>query len=137
MTNAKYYFDTNICVFMFRKQFLFIEDKINEIGHENIKLPSVVKAELLAGAMKSKRKEENIRQVVDFCEAFELVSFDDSAAWEYGEIKSSLERKGIPIGYNDMMIAATVKAQQGILVTNDTREFSRIDGLMLEDWTQE
>lgn len=103
------------------------------MASEDIKIPAVVKAELFAGAMKSSRKEENIRQVIDFCESFELVPFDDAAAWEYGEIKSSLERKGIPIGYNDMMIAATVEAHQGILVTNNTRDFIRIDGLMLED----
>ena len=70
-----------------------------------------VQGKLLAGAMKSARREENIRQVMDFCETFELMPFDDAAAWAYGEIKSSLERKGIPI------------------------EFNRIEGLMLEDWT--
>ena len=137
MSKTKYYLDTNICVFFFRKSGGIVRTKIRSMASEDIKIPAVVKAELLAGAMKSALKEDNIRQVVEFCESFELMPFDDAEAWEYGEIKSSLERRGIPIGYNDMMIAVIVKAQQGILVTNNTREFSRIDGLMLEYWTQE
>lgn len=137
MSNV-YYLDTNICIFLFRqKKDSIIEEKIRAQEPENVKIPAIVKAELLVGAMKSSRMDENIQQVVDFCDSFEIVPFDDNTSWCYGKMKSALERKGQLIGYNDMVIAAIVLANDGILITNNTRKFSRIDGLKLEDWTQE
>ncbi len=72
-----------------------------------------------------------------FCEPFEIVPFDDTMTEIYGKIKASLEVKGMKIGFNDNIIAATVLARKGILVTNNTREFNRVDGLLIEDWAQE
>ena len=86
--------------------------------------------------MKSARRDSNIAEVVNFLDKFEIISFDSYAAWIYGEIKSSLELKGQIIGFNDMLIAATVLANNGLLVTNNTKEFMRIENLKLEDWTQ-
>lgn len=104
-------------------------------GYFNIKIPSVVVAELMHGAYKSKFKDKTLKETEDFISDFDTVPFDYSAAVSCGQIKTSLERKGLVIGPNDLLIAATVLSRGGILVTNNTGEFSRIDGLKLEDWT--
>lgn len=132
----KYYLDSNICIFFLRNREGVVAQKIASAGREDIKIPSMVKGELLTGAMKSARREQNIVEVMDFLDNYEIVPFDSEAAEVYGEIKSWLELRGTPIGFNDMIIAATALANNGILVTNNTREFSRIPGLMLDDWTQ-
>ena len=133
----KYYLDSNICIFFLRNPGGVVAQKISSVGKENIKIPAMVKGELLTGAMKSARRDKNIGEVMNFLDDFEIIPFDDDSAWTYGKIKSSLELKGQPIGYNDTIIAATVLAHNGILITNNTREFMRVEGLECEDWTQE
>ena len=132
----KYYLDSNICIFFLRNPSGVVAQKISSVGKENIKIPAMVKGELLTGAMKSARRDKNIGEVMNFLDDFEIIPFDDDSAWTYGKIKSSLELKGQPIGYNDTIIAATVLAHNGILITNNTREFMRVEGLECEDWTQ-
>jgi tRNA(fMet)-specific endonuclease VapC len=94
----------------------------------------VVKAELLSGAHKSQSRERTIEKLLRFFVEFESLSFDDSAAEAYGLIRSGLEIKGTPIGGNDLMIAAIAVANNATLVTNNTREFSRVPGLRFETW---
>ena len=103
---------------------------------ENIYLCSVVKAELYYGAIKSKYQNQNILKIDRFAEKFISLSFDDSASLIYGGIRAELESKGIPIGPNDLMIASIAIANNLILVTNNTKEFGRIQKLSLENWTE-
>ena len=131
-----YYLDTNICIFHLRKSGGIVTQKIYALEPEIIKLPAIVKAELITGAFKSERTDENMKKVINFCAPFEIIPFDDSMTEIYGKIKSNLERTGKRIGFNDLIIAATVFTRGGVLVTNNINEFSRIDGLILEDWTQ-
>ena len=70
-----------------------------------------------------------------FISTIDILDFDVYAAEEYGKIRADLERKGTPIGPLDMLIAAHAKAEKLIIVTNNTREFLRVDGLEVEDWT--
>ncbi|MBQ6774482.1 MAG: type II toxin-antitoxin system VapC family toxin [Synergistaceae bacterium] len=132
-----YYLDSNICIFYLRNPEGVLAQKIISIDPECIKLSAIVKAELLVGAFKSARRDENLKQVLNFCDSFEIVPFDDSLTVTYGKMQARLELQGMKIGFNDTLIAATVLAHNGILVTNNTKEFSRVDGLTLEDWTQE
>lgn len=69
-----------------------------------------------------------------FLRPYNTLAFDDKAGEVYGRIRSVLERKGTPIGSNDLLIAAIALSNHLILVTHNTREFSRVEGLMLEDW---
>jgi tRNA(fMet)-specific endonuclease VapC len=102
-----------------------------------IKIPAIVVAELIHGAEKSLDVEKSTEQVKKFLMPFEIVPFDTLAAYSYGKIRASLEKQGQIIGPNDLIIAATVLSQNGILVTNNTREFSRVKKLALEDWTKQ
>ena len=100
-----------------------------------LKIPAIVAAELVHGAEKSAYPTRNMEQVEKFLMPFEIAPFDILAAYSYGKIRSSLEKRGEVIGPNDLIIAATVLSQNGILVTNNTKEFSRVKNLVWEDWT--
>jgi tRNA(fMet)-specific endonuclease VapC len=106
-------------------------------GPEDIKIPVIVKTELLYGAAKSNKRKENEKNITRFLEPFEIVPFDDSATVCYADIRSKAEVKGAPVGPNDLIIAATVLSQNGVLVTNNTKEFQRIEELMIENWVKE
>ncbi len=136
LTNI-YYLDTNICIFYMRGKNIELHDKIDSIASEFIKIPAVVKGELLVGAEKSKRRKETLLETLAFCMPYEIVPFDNSVLRTYARIRAAIELSGQKIGYNDTLIAATVLAKNGILVTNNVKEFDRIDGLTVEDWTQE
>jgi len=130
-----YFLDTNICIYFLNDKFHTIREKVGNLNTSDIKISSVVAAELIYGAYKSEKREYNLSRFEKFLSAYEIVPFDKSIIHIYGEIRAELERKGTPIGWNDMLIASTVKANSGVLVTNNTDEFSRIKGLILENWT--
>jgi len=98
-------------------------------------VPEMVRAELLHGCLRSDRPEENLAAVESFLAPFRRLPFGSDAAEHYAQIRTDLERAGTPIGPNDLVIAATVRAQGAILVTNNLREFQRVPGLDCEDWT--
>jgi len=100
----------------------------------DIKIPAIVKAELIHGAEKSVKRDDTMMKVSAFLLPFEIVPFDGVAAEFYGKVKARLELDGMLIGSNDLVIAATVLARNGVLVTNSTREFVRVEGLGLENW---
>ncbi len=129
-----YYLDSNICVYFLKGLYPSIMKTIQNINPNNIKIPSIVKAELLYGAEKSQQKTKNLSSINRFLEPFEIMPFDDDCSIVYSRIRSSMELKGTIIGPNDYIIAATVLARNGILVTNNTKEFQRIKNLKIENW---
>lgn len=92
--------------------------------------------ELIEGAHTGGNIERKVEQTMGFLNLYETVPFDEDAAMICGRIGAQLRAKGKTVGSNDIMIAATVMSRNGILVTNNTKEFSRIEGLRLEDWTR-
>lgn len=107
------------------------------VSPKEIKIPVIVKAELLLGAYKSQVREKTVQKVEKFLEPFEILPFTNEIASEYAEIRKKLESEGSIIGANDLFIAAAVKSKNGILVTHNTGEFSRISRLAVEDWVKE
>ena len=95
---------------------------------------AIAKAEMYYGAMKSVDPTYTLAQQRVFLDAFESLPFDDAAAEAYGRLRAELARRGTPIGPNDLMIAAITLADDLILVTHNTSEFSRVPGLRLADW---
>jgi len=110
-----------------KERFLVVDDS-------QIRLCSVVKAELYFGAMKSSRTNENLELLNALFMNFMSLPFDDDAALKYGEIRFALSRQGTPIGPNDLMIASIAIAHKAVLITHNTREFSRVLSLKIEDW---
>jgi tRNA(fMet)-specific endonuclease VapC len=91
-------------------------------------------AELMNGAKKSQRVEANVAKLNDLAELIEIRPFDKKAAISYGDVRSTLEKKGKIIGGNDLLIAAHALSLDWILVTNNEKEFKRVDGLRIESW---
>ncbi len=126
--------DTNICIGFLNQKDAKLKARIQRTAPGELRLCSVVKAELLFGARNGSRAPENLRRLDRFFEAFESLPFDDDAAQEYGLLRSELRRAGKPIGANDMLIAAIALAHRATLVTRDDDDFLRVPGLRVESW---
>jgi len=129
------FLDTNICIHILNGSSERAIDNFRNTDKDDIVIPSVVAAELIYGANKSAKHDYNLERFREFLRQFRIACLTAAAIETYGEIRVELERKGTPIGANDYFIAAIVKAYGGVLVTNNTREFSRVDGIIVEDWT--
>lgn len=99
-------------------------------------IPEIVLAEIEYGARKSNNYNKTIKKYNEFTDYFDIAYFDKNAAISYGIIRSELEKIGKQIGPNDLIIASIVQANEGILVTHNTKEFERIKELKIEDWTK-
>jgi tRNA(fMet)-specific endonuclease VapC len=130
----KYSLDTNTCIRYINARAPKLRAKIPTIPAHEIIICSVVRAELFFGAAKSQYPEVSHARQYRFLRPYKSLSFDDKAAEVYGVIRAELEKKGMPIGSNDLLIAAIALANNLILVTHNIREFSRVEGLTLEDW---
>jgi len=126
--------DTNICIGFLNQKDAKLKARIQRTAPGELRLCSVVKAELLFGARNGSRAPENLRRLDRFFEAFESLPFDDDAAHEYGLLRTELRRAGKPIGANDMLIAAIALAHRATLVTRDDDDFLRVPGLRVESW---
>jgi tRNA(fMet)-specific endonuclease VapC len=129
-----YCLDTNTCIYYLNNSILNLCKRLDEIPFRDIKIPSVVVAELLYGAEKSARREYNFKIINAFLSLYKIADFDEKAASFYATIRTELERSGQRIGGNDLMIAATTLSFDATLVTHNVSEFSRINELKLEDW---
>jgi tRNA(fMet)-specific endonuclease VapC len=126
--------DTNICVAYLNGRDEGVRDRLLALSPAEVRLCSVVKAELLYGARKSSRVDHNLARLSELFSALESLPFDDVAAEHYGLLRVQLERVGTPIGANDMMIAATALAAGATLVTRNQNEFMRVSGLSVAAW---
>ena len=129
-----YFLDSNICIYHLNDSAPKVSERLEQLPVKAIKIPSLVAAELMYGAEKSTKREYSIKVIKTFLSLYEIVGFDEKAAGHYAIIRAELERKGKTIGGNDIIIAATVLANAGILVTHNTGEFSRVNQLVVEDW---
>ena len=112
-----------------------VVDKFLVTNYKDIATSIINYMELLFGAYNSERKEENIAKITKFLSNIQIVNMDKNSAKIFAEIKSKLKRNGNLIADMDLMIASICLANDLILVTNNTKLFSRIDGLVLENWS--
>ena len=132
-----YMLDTNICGYILRNKPEHIKDKLKDVEKKHeITLSSIVVSELIYGALK-KDSSKLTKLVNDFINNFTIHDFDQVAAREYAHIRNQLEKRGNIIGSNDLFISAHAKALGAILVTNNHKEFERVEGLKLTNWINE
>lgn len=130
----KYMLDTNICIYAIKNKPEKVLNTLKEKLNDGICISAITLAELAHGVAKSAARDKNRAALLSFLSILTVLPFDDLAAAEYGAVCADLQRKGTPIGTMDMLIAAHAKTEGLILVTNNTREFERVDGLNLENW---
>lgn len=131
----RYMLDTNIVIYVIKRLPIeLLEVFNNHVGQMCIS--SITLAELLHGVEKSAKPDHNLLQVEDFVSRLEVLPYGDKAAAHYGDIRADLERKGTIIGVNDLHIAGHARSEGLTLVTNNVREFERVDALRLINWTE-
>ena len=130
----RYMLDTNICIFLIKHRPESVIRRFLELEPRDICISSITYAELVYGVEKSRAKEKNRVALILLLSEIEILPYDDVAAQTYGVIRADLQRKGTPIGPLDMLIASHAKSRGLTLVTNNTGEFERVEGLKVEDW---
>lgn len=130
----RYMLDTDTCTTLIRRRSPGLLGKVISFPAGEIGLSSITIAELEYGVERSQYRDQNRAALAQFLLPFEISDFDASAAQAYGTVRVSLEAQGMPIGSLDTLIAAHALACQVILVTHNTKEFSRVQGLRVENW---
>ncbi len=131
----KYLLDTNMCVYIISKRVPNLMQKFQSLrDKDDIGISSIVVSELEYGIQKSQRKEENRLALELFLQSVTVIPYDHKAAKAYGLIREYLERTRQPIGALDTLIAAHAVSLAATLITNNEREFSRVQDLKLENW---
>lgn len=133
----KYMLDTNICIYTIKHKPPEVIKIFLRHNPDEMCISSITYAELMHGVEKSQAVERNRMAITLFLSAITILPFNQYAAEEYGKVRAELERKGTPIGPMDMLIAGHARAEELVLVTNNTREFFRVENLEVEDWTKE
>ncbi len=129
-----YLLDTNTCIQFLNRRNLSIFHRLESLSSDDVCICDVVKFELYYGAFKSTRIQENLATLENFFADLISLPFDAGSAKICGQIRADLQAQGTPIGAYDLQIAAIAMAHRLTLVTNNTREFSRINNLTIEDW---
>jgi tRNA(fMet)-specific endonuclease VapC len=129
----RYLLDTNIVICVVKRRPVAVLATFND-NASRMAISAITLAELLHGAEKSSRVSENVAVVEDFCSRLDVLPYGPKAAQHYGAIRAALEKRGQPIGVNDIHIAAHARSEGLVLVTNNMGEFLRVPGLEVENW---
>ena len=131
-----YMLDTNICIYAIKHKPEKVFLKLQETDPEDVCISSITYAELVHGVEKSASVERNRVALLLLLSNIEIKDFDVKAADEYGKIRADLEKKGTPLGPLDMMIAGHAKSLGLAVVTNNVKEFSRVNGIEVVNWAE-
>lgn len=126
--------DTNICSYILKNRPPSVKAHFDEVGNDALAISTVVLAELYYGAARHPKSVVIRREIDDFAGRLSVVPWDESAANHYGAIRAALEKNGTNIGAMDMLIAAHARSLDAILVSNNTRHFEKVPGLLIANW---
>jgi len=130
----QYLLDTNICIYIIKKSPRSVLDRLREHAPKKIAISTVTLFELYYGAAKSQSRQQTEDALAKFFVPFSIIDVDRSAAAEAAIIRARLEERGTPLGPYDLLIAGVARAWNMVLVTNNIREFERIENMRLENW---
>ena len=131
-----YLLDTNICIYLIKKRPLEVLERFREHSPEDVAISTITLFELQYGIEKSQYQKRSQDALSKFFQPLNLIDIDRSSAVESAKIRAQLEKKGLPIGPYDLLIAGLARSRDMILVTNNTKEFERVVGLHLENWIE-
>ncbi len=129
----KYMLDTNIVIYTMKNRPQVVREAFRR-HYGQMCISSVTYMELVYGAERSSNPERNLNEIEGFAARLEVLPYDNNAAVHTGQIRAELAARGMPIGPYDQMIAGHARSMGLVVVTNNTKEFSRVEGLRLEDW---
>ncbi len=127
--------DTNTCIFIIKRKPAAVLERFRKYKVGDIGISSITLSELQYGVVQSTQRERNAQALNEFILPLEIAAFDQESAAAYGNVRTALEKAGTPVGAVDMLIAAHALSLGATLVTNNAREFRRISGLDVTDWT--
>ncbi len=131
-----YLLDTNICIYIINRKPAAALKKVQARQPGQIAISTITVAELEYGVARSRYPDRNRIALLEFLFPFTILDFDQKASMEYGRIRTLLESRGRPVGPMDLLLAAQARSHNLILVTNNEKEFARIDGLRIENWAR-
>ena len=129
----RYMLDTNICIYVIKNRPAQLRQRFNQLA-DQLCVSVITLAELIYGAEKSERVQQNLEVVEQFRGRLEVLPFMERAANHYGQLWAELDRAGQRIGIHDMMIGSHARSEGLTVVTNNVREFQRMPGLRFENW---
>jgi tRNA(fMet)-specific endonuclease VapC len=132
----RYMLDTDICIYLAKNQYPQVTARFERLKPDQPIMSAITYGELQYGANKSAERARTLSQLAELIEYIPVESVTSSAAQAYGEIRATLEKQGRVIGNNDIWIAAHAMALDVTLATNNDREFLRVTGLSVENWTK-
>ena len=130
----KYMLDSDICIYIIKRKPKNVLIKLKECRQDGLTISAITLAEMEHGVSNSEYPEKNRQALAQFLSIIDVLPFDSDAAFEYGKIHTTLQKKGQLIGPLDMLIAAHAVSRGLIIVTNNDGEFGRIEDLMVENW---
>lgn len=131
---VRYLLDTNICIYIAKGQPLAVRQRFERHTVRELVMSVVTLGELRFGAEKSQARDRALATIEQLAQVIAPCELPMTAAEHYGSIRAALQKQGLPIGNNDLWLAAHARAEGWILVTNNTREFARVPGLQVENW---
>ncbi len=130
-----YLLDTDISIYLLKGAIPAAAERLRGLDSSQVATTAITAAEIRYGAVHSARPKANLERVALFLAPLAVLPFDDAAAAQFASLKHDLLSTGRPIGAMDMLIAAIAIAGGHVLVTNNEREFRRVAGLEIENWT--
>ena len=131
---VRYLLDTNICIYIAKGQPLAVRARFAQHTLHDLAMSVITLGELRFGAEKCQARERALNTIEQLMQAIPACALPLEACAHFGEIRAALQKQGLPIGNNDLWLAAHARSQGWILVTNNTREFARVPGLQVENW---
>ncbi|MFO1379803.1 MAG: type II toxin-antitoxin system VapC family toxin [Chitinivorax sp.] len=131
---ARYLLDTNICIYIAKHNPPAVRERFARHSASELAMSVITLSELRFGAEKSQTRERALATIGQLQTLIEVCPLPQQAGEHYGQIRASLQQAGLPIGNNDLWLAAHARSEGWILVTNNEREFARVPGLQVENW---
>jgi tRNA(fMet)-specific endonuclease VapC len=130
----RYLLDTNICIYIAKGKPLSVRHRFENHTLQELAMSTITVGELRFGAEKSQARERALATIAQLVQMIQPCALPLAAAEHYGHVRAALQQQGQPIGNNDLWLAAHALAEGWTLVTNNTQEFSRVPGLLLDNW---
>ena len=131
---SRYMLDTDTCAFILRKSSPLLLARIQTVALQDQCMSVVTLAELLYGVQVSSKKKGNRAAVDLLVQHVQVLDWSTDAAQHYAEIRADLKKKGQQLGANDLLIAAHARSLGAVIVTNNVKDFRRVNALKLENW---